>query len=521
MRKIFILLSVACFTATLFAQTDPIEVPRYVLVEGFSSSTCPPCNAGNINLKNVLTQHAANGGKHTLIKYQMSWPGNGDPYYTSEGNTRRNLYSVNSVPWVIINGIKKDVTLTNVSNAEAVPSYVKVSGDYYIAGKTIGATINVEPTMNISGGNNLRLYVAIVEKITQNNWQTIPNQNNGEREFYQIMKKFMPAASGIILGDIEANELITHELTWEFKGNYRLPVNATKPINHNIEHSVEDFDNLEVVAWVQNTSTKEIYNSWTAEKIEVIVFNVNNENGGTISANVNGEPINSGAMLKQGDILEFVAEPNKKKHIYYVKEWKHNGITVPGNTSNNYSFVFETSAIVTAVFVRDYSVNFEVTNGNGTLSASMDGKTINSGDDIEEGSSIEFLATPNDGYLIKEWKLNNVVIVDNTTQNLTITVSGDETVTVEFEEEEEEINVNNLSNVELFPNPVTNELTINNAEPIQKITISNTLGQTVIEESLSGKSTVVISTQSLQSGIFFITLKNFEGNEITKKIVKQ
>jgi len=521
MKKIFTFLLIVCFSATLFSQTDSLEVPRYVLVEGFSSSTCPPCNAGNVNLKNVLTQHADNGGKHTLIKYQMSWPGNGDPYYTTEGNTKRNLYGVNSVPWVIINGVKRDVTLTNIKNAEDVPSYVKVSGNYYIAGQTIGATINVEPTMNISGGNSLRLYVAIVEKVTNNNWKTTPNQSNGERVFYQIMKKFMPNASGIILGDIEANQIITHELSWEFIGDYRLPVNATKPINHNIEHSVEDFDNLEVVAWVQNTSTKEVYNSGTAEKVEVVVFNVNNEIGGTLTATANGVPITSGSTMKPGDIVEFVAEPTEKNYKYYVKEWIHNGEIVPDNTSYNYSFVFEKSAIVTVVFARDYNLNFEVTNGNGTLSASMDGNPVNSGDEIFVGKSIEFSATPNDGYFVKEWKHNDVAVAGNTTQNLTITVSGDETVAVEFEEKEEGVNMNDFSNVELFPNPVTNELIINNAEQIQRVIISNTLGQIVNEENLTGKSTVVISTQNLQSGIFFITLKNFEGNEITKKIVKQ
>ena len=35
-------------------------------------------------------------------------------------------------------------------------------------------------------------------------------------------------------------------------------------VNHEIEHTVENFDNLEVVAWVQNIATKEVYNSCTA-----------------------------------------------------------------------------------------------------------------------------------------------------------------------------------------------------------------------------------------------------------------
>jgi len=593
MKKIFILFFVACFSATLFAQT---EVPRHTLIEVFTSSTCAPCYSGNITLKNVLAQNDAAKGKYTLIKYQMNWPGTGDPYYTAEGNTRRGVYGLNVVPYLLMDAsYKQSYTNSTLLAAQAVPSYVTVSGTYYVAGQTVGATINIEPTMDISGGNNLRLYVAIVEKRTVNNKKT-----NGESEFFQVMKKFMPNANGIILGDLNANELITHELTWEFKGNYRLPANANSPINHNTEHSVEDFANLEVVAWVQNSSTKQIYNSGTAEKVELIIFNTNNENG-TITATANGVPINSGGMLKSGDILEFTAEPNQKNYTYYIKEWKHNGVTVPGNTSNTYSFVFETSAIVTAVFTRDYNVNFDVINGNGTLSASTGGNSVNPGDDIEENSTVVFTATPNEGYKVKEWKLNGtvvagnvsnnfshvlnndavvtvefrapsitfnvingngvltatadgdpvtpgaeiapgtvieftaipdenyivkewkhngVVVADNTTNNFSITLATNTTVTVEFKEFLG-IKMNNLSEVELFPNPITNKLIINNTEQIQKVLISNTLGQIVKEEILTGKNTVVISTQNLQPGIFFVTLQGFDGNEVTKKIVKQ
>jgi hypothetical protein len=37
-----------------------------------------------------------------------------------------------------------------------------------------------------------------------------------------------------------------------------LPNNAGDPINHAIEHSVENFDNLFVVWWIQNMKTKEV-----------------------------------------------------------------------------------------------------------------------------------------------------------------------------------------------------------------------------------------------------------------------
>jgi len=608
MKKIFAFLLVACFSATLFAQIEPLEVPRYVLVEGFSSSSCPPCNAGNVNLKNVLTQHTNMGGNHTLIKYQMSWPGNGDPYYTAEGGTRRSFYGVNAVPWVAMDGINKSVSLGNVLAAEAVPSYLYVSGNYTVTGQTVSATINIKPTVDITVGNNLRLYVAIVEKVTNNNWQTVPNQSNGEKIFYQIMKKFMPNASGIVLGNLTACELVTHELSWEFKGNYRLPNNALSPINHDIEHSVESFDNLEVIAWVQDASNRKIYNSCTAIKGNFFTanFDVNIEDRGTISASIGGTPFESGGLLAPGTIIDFIAESNS---TYYIKGWKQDRcewVDGGGKASNTFSITVDNSLTITTIFIKDCGINFEVINGNGALSASMDGNPVNPGDVFEEGSSIEFTAlpiegykvkewklngtvvagnisnnyslalnddsnvtvefmeipplpvtvvfnvingngtlsaiangkpitsgcelaietaieftaAPDEGYIVKEWKHNDEVVADNTTLNFSIIVSEDETVTVEYKKEEG-INVNNLLSVELYPNPVENELIISNAEQIQKIIISNTLGQIVKEEVLTGKNIVVISTQNFPNGIFFITMKSFEGYEITKKIVKQ
>ncbi|MCL2313246.1 MAG: hypothetical protein FWC41_12380, partial [Firmicutes bacterium] len=328
------------------------EVPRYVLLEGFTASTCGPCYSGNINLKNVLAQNDAVGGKYTLIKYQTGGPSPGDPYYTQEVGQRGSFYSNMYVPWLYRDGTQNgntgSFTHAQLLNLQSIPSFVEVKGVFNVEGQTVTSTITVRPTEDITGGNNLRLFVAIVEKETYNNKKT-----NGETVFHQVMKKFMPNASGIILGDLTANVIITHELEWEFKGEYRLPPNASQPINHDIEHSVEDFDNLEVVAWVQNIATKVVYNSGTAVKGGVIIptypvtFNVVGENGSLI-ATVDGETINSGVELDEGKVIDFTATPDEN---FEVKEWKLNGVPVPDNTTNNYSITVSESSTVTVEFI--------------------------------------------------------------------------------------------------------------------------------------------------------------------------
>ena len=71
------------------------------MIEHFSSSTCGPCVNVNTTMLNFCNQNA---GRFTYTKYQMNWPGNGDPYYTQEGGTRRTYYGVSAVPQCFLDG---------------------------------------------------------------------------------------------------------------------------------------------------------------------------------------------------------------------------------------------------------------------------------------------------------------------------------------------------------------------------------------------------------------------------------
>ena len=426
------------FSYTIYNSISDLTVPRCVLLEGFTSSSCPPCVAGNIHLTNVLAQNDAQGGKYTLIKYQMSWPGSGDPYYTTEGGTRRSLYGLNSVPYLYLDGTTGMNTgsLTNqqlVNLQNDTMCHVEVSGEYQVEGKTVNATINVKSTVDFNEGNNLKLFVAIVEKVTHKNKTT-----NGETEFAQVMKKFMPNAGGITLGNLKANELVTKTLSWDFKGEYRLPANALSPIDNETEHSVEDFNNLEVVAWVQNNITKAVYNSCTAIK--------------GVSATT--------------------------------------------------------------------LVSFEVTGGNGSLSATVNGAPITSGDLVNTGETVEFTAVPNENFEVKEWKLNNEIIPNNTTNSYAMMTSGGvQNVSVEFIDPQS-IKNNNSTTFQLFPNPVNNILTIARATSAKaRIEIYNSLG-TIIHSFEMNETEAEINVSALPSGIYWLRLIN-DNSCTTRHFVKQ
>ena len=324
--------------------------PRTIMLEGFSASTCGPCVNGNINLKAVLEE---NSGKYALIKYQMHFPPPGDAYYTAEIGARGSLYYVGSVPTIHVDGSTYKTVTHQLRNAtleelQNVPAFMEVDVDYYVEGKTVYAKAKIVPTEEMAG--NMRLFMAIIEKKTYNNIGP-----NGETEFDQVVKKFMPNVNGIALDNIPVNTPFVALQNWEFKGNYRLPANAGSPINHEIEHSVEDFNNLTVVAWVQNMQNKEVCQAanGVATLGATVTFSSLPVVGATVTATLNGAPIASGAPVNSGELLVFSAEVHQG---YEFVEWRYNGTIVDADNDNTVSITTDGNyADVTAVLKKTHT----------------------------------------------------------------------------------------------------------------------------------------------------------------------
>lgn len=258
MKKTNILLfaSALLLSSASFSQTT-----RTPIFETFTSSTCPPCNPGNVHLEGLLG-NAVNEGKFTSLKYQMSWPGTGDPYFTAEGGSRRGFYGISSVPKTEIDGSWDNnptaMTQTDIDAAYAVPAEIELEAFFLKneATQTVSIQVNVTALSELSGTGGLFLRVAIFEKETFNNVKS-----NGETRFEHVMKKMVPNQTGTYLGSLDEGESVPLSFEYKFEGDYRLPSNSTDPISHSVEHSVEEFSDLGVVVWVQRNSTKEVYQS--------------------------------------------------------------------------------------------------------------------------------------------------------------------------------------------------------------------------------------------------------------------
>jgi hypothetical protein len=224
-------------------------IARTPLLEVFTSSTCPPCKPGNEVLHAVIDP-LTGADKPCTIKFQQDFPGTGDPYCTTEAVNRRNYYAVNSIPRMEIDGgwDKNAASFTTaiLNAAKANAAQYELTGSYWLQGPTVHGKVTYTPAFNAPAGT--KLYVAIIEN------KTIKNvKNNGETQFEQVMKKMLPSETGTTLPAQANGVAATTNFDYTFQGNYRLSTNGqtANRIVHSTEHSVEEFSDLAMVAWLQ------------------------------------------------------------------------------------------------------------------------------------------------------------------------------------------------------------------------------------------------------------------------------
>ena len=227
--------------ATVQVQEDSLR--RYVVEECFTSSTCPPCVAGNVNVENINRDYK---GKQVVIKYQQNFPSPGnDPYYTAESGSRRGFYGINAIPYMTLDGgwnqNSQSFSAGILAQYHNVPVTMRVQGNYSLTrGQVVTASAAIRPFQAYAAGQ-LVAHLVITERHTTRNART-----NGETDFYQVMKKMLPNQNGTALPALAAGQAFTFSQTFDV---------STLPASQAVEH----FDSLRVVVFVQDVVSKVIY----------------------------------------------------------------------------------------------------------------------------------------------------------------------------------------------------------------------------------------------------------------------
>lgn len=488
------------------------ETQKIAMIEHFSSSTCGPCVSVNTGMSN-LTNQAQNQGKFTYTKYQMNWPGNGDPYYTEEGGVRRQFYGVNAVPNVCLEGTNlgaTTMTQAQLDNAYNTPSFADVRGSFNVDGNNITVKVDFMAYYDMTVE---KAFVTVNEKETHNNVGT-----NGETSFHHVFMKFLTSPSGDAL-NIPAGEYQHFEWTQNMSGTH-----------------VEEMSDLEVSAWIQNIASHEVINShFLYEYTDIHPYPVRDlaagteagtltatwtapEGGNALSYNVyvNGE------LAENVTALEYTAPVAAEFNVVQVEAVYENDMTsvkmvkvaegapVPQTelTLSSTAIMFtEPNQIYTLTITNntadDVTVN-EIFEDSETMYLDIElEEGITLPYVLAQGSSMEVYISPS--VMVKSLVDTYVSIVSSVgTQIVTVTVD-DTWVGVE----------ENGNTHQIYPNPTTGNFTVAGAD-MTRVEVYNLVGQKIYEAQ--GKM-VTIEASNWNKGIYMINIIDQNGSSKTEKLM--
>ena len=215
---------------------------RMVLLEEFTQASCGPCASQNPWIHSLLT---ANPTKITSINYHVSWPGY-DPMYlhnTEDPSARVSYYGVSGVPHSVLDGnyfsgfpTGWNINTVNARYAMPSPCEIEIQHQLNAAQDTINLVMLIKATATISGAPIVG-QLAVIEKHIHYN--SAPG-SNGEKDFYNVLKKMLPTFAGTTLPTMVAGDYFVIEESWK----------------HTNVFTVSE---LAAIGFVQNNQTKEIY----------------------------------------------------------------------------------------------------------------------------------------------------------------------------------------------------------------------------------------------------------------------
>ena len=490
---------------------------RIPMIEHFSSSTCGPCVQPNVMMHNFCNN---NEGRYTYTKYQMNWPGSGDPYYTAEGGVRRTYYDINAVPMAFMDA--EDLNFNGVQNqfnqhAERT-AFFDIRGSFAVEGNVITVKADIMPYVN----TDARVYISVNEKETHGNVGS-----NGETSFHHIFMKMLPDAQGTATSFV-ATEPQSFEFTQDMSGTH-----------------VEEMSELEVSIWVQNYPTKEIYNSRFAYEY----------------TNVHPYPIENLALEAGSDMItaEWDAPANGTPVGYNV--YVNNVLVAESITETAYSFESEPNAFYAVAVVALYDNDMQsikvvkgmsndmqdmglIANGTTEVVLDMDqpsaevtvtNANYNTESPIEILSIEETENPTGEPYLVitaeeLPYTLNFgedfVLLLEPNAPALKSVASTTVTVesnagSVEFlvEIDGELLKVTELSSsAKLYPNPANNQVRVEANNAIESVTVYNVMGA-LVESIPANSKTVNVNLDNYSNGVYFFNIRQSDGSVSNQRLV--
>ena len=216
-----------------------------------------------------------------------------------------------------------------------------------------------------------------------------------------------------------------------------------------------------------------------------------------------GGTVRGGGSYQEGQTCTVVATPAPG---YTFVNWTENAIEV--STSAEYTFTVTGNRNLIANFSAiDYIVNASVDPAEGGI--------VEGAGTFAYGAEITVKAVLNEGYTFLYWTENGLIVSYN--QNYTFVVSSDRTLVA---------NVQNTVGVEehaisfdLYPNPVSDKLTVEASEAIDHVEVFSITGAMVFSQKNCAEK-VEINTTDMPAGTYVIRMTTQNTTEVRRFVKK-
>lgn len=222
---------------------------KIVLIEDFANVSCTPCVTSNLILEEVKNNY--NDNEIAVIKYPTNFPSPIDPFYlanTAASGSKISFYNVFSAPSTRVDGMMKPISSDSTAIKDSINKRLNTAPKIVLelTDTTIGSVLSfvVKVTMiDTSGIDISKLVLNSILTETYIEYSTPPG-SNGETKFYNIMREIIPSPAGTSLSSLMINVPST----------FNLSTNINSSWNSSF---------LKLIVFVQNTSTKEVYQTIT------------------------------------------------------------------------------------------------------------------------------------------------------------------------------------------------------------------------------------------------------------------
>lgn len=526
---------------------------RTVVLECFTSTTCGPCASANPALDNLINNNA---DKLIAIKYHVNWPAAGDPmnlHNPGDVSSKVSFYSINAVPYSVGDGTwvgnSSSVSQAMVNQWAAVDSPIDMRMTHYFnaAQDTMFVVVMGRATSAINS-NSLKLNISVIEKTME--YASAPG-SNGERIFHNVMKKLLPSAAGTSIAAMEAGDYFAYKYSWALA-------------------NVMNVSELTAVAWLQDGTTKQMIQGCKSSddvqpffakqaKIskldhtkkticsssvnpDIYVTNFGSETINSLAVNVSVNGTSIADLTWQGNIdfgktakinfgeLNFADVETLENNEMIFEITQINGAAdeyAPGT----YRYAFDEAPIVVNKTLKlSIRTDDEPQNITWDIVKTSNGEVVVSGGPYEEphkvySENIELV--DDDCYMFTIYDAGgNGMAGGNGLYGIKVgsqtIISGNDFTDKESNEfyftKNDGVAENIGNDAHIYPNPSNGFITVD-VEGMNVLTVYNTTGQMVYNQSINDKTTVDLS--KLEKGTYLMVLTTKDGKNTKQVIVLQ